>query len=67
MVKELRHLFEGDELPVEDWQIEEEIPLARMPPPIRPALVLAGGRTATLESGFDWVETLWFALQPETA
>ena len=27
MVKELAHLFEGDELPVEEWQIEEEIAL----------------------------------------
>ena len=36
MVKELAHLFESDELPVEDWQIEEQVPLGRMPPPLRP-------------------------------
>jgi hypothetical protein len=61
MVKELAHLFEGDELPIEAWQIEEEIPLSRMPPPLRPALVLAGGRTETLDTGFDWFESIWFA------
>lgn len=61
MVKELAHLFDGDELPVEEWQIEEEIPLMRMPPPLGPALVMAGGRTEPLDTGFDWFETLWFA------
>jgi len=61
MVKELAHLFESEELAVEEWQIEEAIPLYRVPPPLRPALVMAGGRTETLDTGFDWFETLWFA------
>jgi hypothetical protein len=61
MIKELAHLFDGDVLPVEDWQIEEVLPASHLPPPLRPALVRAGGRTETMENGFDWFETLWFA------